>query len=106
VGGDGTANEVMSGTVGTSNTLCVIPEGSGNDFVRSLYKKIPQSKQKAAAILERVKDFCETKIDCATANDGFFMNIASQTYTFQKYLNYFPNYLPISPLHFLFFLLE
>lgn len=77
VGGDGTANEVMSGTVGSTNTLCVIPEGSGNDFVRSLYKKIPKSKQKAAAILERVKDFCETKIDCAKANDGFFMNIAS-----------------------------
>ena len=36
---------------------------------------------------------------------SFFMNIASQTYTFQKYLNYFPNYLPISPLLFLFFLL-
>jgi len=36
----------------------------------------------------------------------FFHNIASQSYAFQKYSDYFLNYLPISPLKFLFFLLQ
>ena len=76
VGGDGTANEVLCGTVGSTNTLCVIPQGSGNDFVRSLYAKIKQ-KHNPKAILNRVKDFCKRQIDCGRANDSFFMNIAS-----------------------------
>ncbi len=77
VGGDGTANEVMSGTVETDNTLCVIPEGSGNDFVKSLYAKIPQRQHKAKGVLNKVKDFYTRHIDCGRANDKYFMNIAS-----------------------------
>lgn len=76
VGGDGTANEVMCGTVGSSNTLCVIPQGSGNDFVRSLYTKITK-KHDPKTILKCVKDFCKRNIDCGKANGSFFMNIAS-----------------------------
>ena len=76
VGGDGTANEVMCGTVGSSNTLCVIPQGSGNDFVRSLYTKITK-KHDPKTILKCVKDFCKRNIDCGKANESFFMNIAS-----------------------------
>lgn len=76
VGGDGTANEVMCGTVGSTNTLCVIPQGSGNDFVRTLYAKISK-KHNPRVILEGVKNFCQRKIDCGKANESFFMNIAS-----------------------------
>ncbi len=76
VGGDGTANEVMCGTVGSSNTLCVIPQGSGNDFVRTLYAKI-SGEHSPQKILNQIKDFCQRKIDCGKANDRFFMNIAS-----------------------------
>ena len=76
VGGDGTANEVMCGVVGSTNTLCVIPQGSGNDFVRTLYAKISK-KHDPKTILNRAKQFCQRKIDCGKANDSFFMNIAS-----------------------------
>ena len=76
VGGDGTANEVLCGTVGSDNTLCVIPQGSGNDFVRTLYAKV-KGKHDPKKILNKLKDFCQRKIDCGRANQSFFMNIAS-----------------------------
>ena len=37
---------------------------------------------------------------------SFFINIASHAYAFQKSMDYFIDYLPFSPLHFSFFLLE
>lgn len=77
VGGDGTANEVMCGTVGTDNTLCILPAGSGNDFVRSLYKKFPKKKRSVSGILQQMPSLKEKSIDCGTANQSFFMNIAS-----------------------------
>lgn len=36
VGGDGTINEVVNGIIGTEKTLGIIPNGSGNDLVKSL----------------------------------------------------------------------
>ncbi len=36
MGGDGTVNEVANGLNGTDATLCVIPAGNGNDFVRTI----------------------------------------------------------------------
>ena len=36
VGGDGTLNEVISGLVGTTSEVVVIPAGTGNDFVKSV----------------------------------------------------------------------
>ena len=43
-GGDGTFNEVVNGAVLHSNvSICVIPVGSGNDFVRS-FDNIPREK--------------------------------------------------------------
>ena len=77
VGGDGTANEAMCGTVGSSNALCILPAGSGNDFVRTIYKKIKSKQRTVKGILERVDSFSEKVIDCARANNSFFMNIAS-----------------------------
>lgn len=76
VGGDGTANEVMSGTVGSDNAFCIIPQGSGNDFVRTLYKNL-RNRHNPKNILNRAKNFIVRKIDCGKANDGFFLNIAS-----------------------------
>lgn len=39
VGGDGTLNEVVTGIVGTNSEIVVVPSGTGNDFVRSLYSE-------------------------------------------------------------------
>jgi len=36
MGGDGTVNEVANGLNGVDATLCVIPAGNGNDFVRTI----------------------------------------------------------------------
>lgn len=36
VGGDGTIQEVANGILGSEKTLAVIPNGSGNDFVKSI----------------------------------------------------------------------
>lgn len=77
VGGDGTANEVMSGVVGSNNVLCILPAGSGNDFVRTVYRSIPKSKRTVKGILERLNGFRPRKIDCSKAGGRFFMNIAS-----------------------------
>lgn len=77
VGGDGTANEVMNGVVGSTNTLCILPAGSGNDFVRTLYAKIPKSKRSVKGILDRISEFRPRRIDCSKANGSYFMNIAS-----------------------------
>ncbi|MBQ4323841.1 MAG: diacylglycerol kinase family lipid kinase [Clostridia bacterium] len=77
VGGDGTVNEVMNGLVGSDNTLCILPAGSGNDFVRTLYKDIPKKKRTVKGILERIETLKPKKIDCSSANGSYFMNIAS-----------------------------
>ncbi|MEX0647024.1 MAG: diacylglycerol kinase family protein [Balneolaceae bacterium] len=37
-GGDGTVNQVVNGIAGTGAALGIIPIGSGNDFVKTLYK--------------------------------------------------------------------
>lgn len=77
VGGDGTANEVMCGTVGTENALCVLPAGSGNDFVRTVYEAIPKKLRTVKGILDLSADMEPKYIDGATVNDTYFMNIAS-----------------------------
>ena len=38
VGGDGTLNEVVSGVIGSSSEIVVVPCGTGNDFVKSISK--------------------------------------------------------------------
>lgn len=38
VGGDGTLNEIVSGIVGTTSEVVVIPCGTGNDFIKSISK--------------------------------------------------------------------
>ena len=40
IGGDGFVHKVVNGMVGSHHELVVIPQGTGNDFARSIYKKI------------------------------------------------------------------
>ena len=77
VGGDGTINEVMCGLAGSDNTLCVLPAGSGNDFVRTLYCDIPKKHRTVKGILQRLDTLKPKKIDCSAADNSFFINIAS-----------------------------
>lgn len=71
IGGDGTVNETATGIVGTETALGIIPTGSGNGLSRHL--KIPMNIKKAIGIINQGKI---KKIDTATINDTFFVNIA------------------------------
>ena len=80
-GGDGTANEAMSGMVGHSNcALGVIPVGTGNDFVKSFdynkedflnLKKMTSGKTVCIDLLECCGNYAMNTIsvgyDCAVA---------------------------------------
>jgi diacylglycerol kinase (ATP) len=71
IGGDGTVNETATALVGTDTLLGIIPTGSGNGLSRHL--KIPMNLKKAIGIINQGKT---KKIDTATINDNFFVNIA------------------------------
>lgn len=91
VGGDGTLNEVLNGMVGSNSSLGVIPVGSGNDFIKSIYKNKKSLKfLKRDCILGRiysvksVKTFIKSiidgkidEIDLVRINDTYYLNIAS-----------------------------
>lgn len=72
VGGDGTLNEVLNGMVNSSSCLGVIPNGSGNDFVRSIYEKTAFKNMLKSTILGKTK-----QIDVVKINDRYFINISS-----------------------------
>lgn len=72
VGGDGTLNEVLNGMAGTNAELGVIPCGSGNDAVRSLYKITDPIK-----LLEILPDSQSVRVDLGKFNEKYFINIAS-----------------------------
>ena len=44
IGGDGTLNEAVSGMVGTTSEIVIIPSGTGNDFVKSISKYMSMRK--------------------------------------------------------------
>ncbi len=68
-GGDGTANEVMNGLAGTGTPFGLIPEGTGNDFARSI--NVPRKIERALQIIQNYK----TKIiDLGTIGDRIFLN--------------------------------
>ncbi len=71
VGGDGTINEVARALKNTDTALGIIPAGSGNGLARGL--NIPLRK---AAAVRMINDFNTTKMDTATINNTFFVNIA------------------------------
>lgn len=71
VGGDGTLNEVASKLAGKSTRLGIIPTGSGNGFAR--YLGIPMTIEGALKVIESGHT---RKVDTATVNDHFFVNVA------------------------------
>jgi diacylglycerol kinase (ATP) len=72
VGGDGTLNEVVNGIAGSQAVLGVIPAGTGNDFVRTVYPHTDIKKIIHDIIHGEVQE-----IDLAKCNDTYFINIGS-----------------------------
>ncbi len=71
VGGDGTINEVAQALVGRKTALGIIPKGSGNGFANNF--SIPHDPTKA---LKHINNANQLKIDTATFNSQFFLNVA------------------------------
>lgn len=72
IGGDGTVNEVLNGIIGTNSTLSIIPCGTGNDFVKTLYHN-----QEIDDYIEKLSLGQSTYIDIAKVNDSYYLNISS-----------------------------
>ncbi len=72
VGGDGTLNEIVNGIAGSKAELGIIPCGSGNDTVRSLYSIVDPIE-----LIELLPVSPSALIDLGKFNDSYFINIAS-----------------------------
>lgn len=72
VGGDGTLNEVVNGVAGSEAILGIVPAGTGNDFVRSVFKNRAIEEIVGCIINGKTKS-----IDLAKCNDTYFINIGS-----------------------------
>lgn len=68
-GGDGTANEVVNGLAGTPTPFGVIPEGSGNDFARTIH--VSRDIRKAVDLLVK---YDYRLMDLGTIGDRVFLN--------------------------------
>lgn len=94
IGGDGTVNEVLNGLVGTSSFLSIIPCGTGNDFVKTLYENV-----KLEDYLHSLINGISCSIDLASVNGRYYLNISSVGFDAEvaynarkfKYNKYFPN---------------
>lgn len=71
VGGDGSVNEVGQALINTETAFGIIPTGSGNGLARHL--KIPLKIKDAITV---INNFNITKIDTASINNTFFINVA------------------------------
>jgi YegS/Rv2252/BmrU family lipid kinase len=71
VGGDGTANEVADGILGTETALAVVPAGSGNDFAAEL--GLPRRWRDALVTLPSAT---RRRIDVGRANGQLFLQTA------------------------------
>lgn len=72
VGGDGTLNEIVNGISGDHVELGILPCGSGNDTIRSIYSVIDP-----IALLDRLPSAASVKLDLGKINNRYFINIAS-----------------------------
>lgn len=75
VGGDGTLNEVLNGMVHCNCSLAVIPAGSGNDFVKSIYN-CTEDNSIEDKLLSMINGK-EKEVDLGIVNGRYFLNIAS-----------------------------
>ena len=80
-GGDGTANEVMNGLIGSSIPFGIIPDGTGNDFARSL--NVSRNLKHAIQVL---LDYKVRSIDLGVIGDRVFLNGVGVG--FDGYVNY------------------
>jgi diacylglycerol kinase (ATP) len=71
LGGDGTANEVAWGLLGTTTSLGLVPVGSGNGLARTL--GIPLRPARAVAVLAQA---VQRRMDVGTVNGRPFLNVA------------------------------
>lgn len=72
VGGDGTLNEIVNGISGDHIELGILPCGSGNDAVRSIYEVTDP-----VALLEVLPTASSELFDMGKINNRLFINIAS-----------------------------
>ena len=71
VGGDGTANEVAQGLIGSATALGIVPAGSGNGLARAL--RIPMRPKTA---LDALEAGVRRRIDVGLLNGLPFLNVA------------------------------
>lgn len=74
VGGDGTANEVANGLIGSAAALALYPIGSSNDLARSLGYPRGRARRRLARWL--ATDARRRTIDVGEANGRLFLNAA------------------------------
>jgi YegS/Rv2252/BmrU family lipid kinase len=74
VGGDGTANEVANGMIGSSAALALYPIGSGNDLARSL--GYPRGRARARLAQWLATEAARRTIDVGELNGRLFLNAA------------------------------
>ena len=72
IGGDGTLNEVLNGMAGSNSCLGVLPAGSGNDFLKTIY-----DSRDFGDILKKTINGEVKPIDCGQINNRYFINIMS-----------------------------
>ena len=74
VGGDGTANEVANGMIGSNAALALYPIGSGNDLARSL--GYPRGRKRKHVARWLATEATRRPIDVGEANGRLFLNAA------------------------------
>lgn len=90
VGGDGMVHEVVQGMVGSNNELVVLPNGTGNDFIRTIAdttntkELLKASLSKKAEYIDLIKVneiYCINVTCCAFDSD-----IANEVHNYRKIL--------------------